>query len=192
MKTKLQYKVGCLIEAAQKNEIDVLAQQLNCFCTRKSGIAPLIDKAFPRMGEADDATKRGCKDKLGKFCIAHYSTDPTLEFGEGSSTRKFKGSDDVDLILFGLYGQFGWWNRRQGRRDTDYEALADSLVLMERRLGYYRDKSAAHIGIPLLGSGLAGGDWKIVSDLVQRILCDEGWNVTVYVLNEKDIPEENL
>ena len=105
---KIEYKVGDLIEAAKVGEVDVIAQQLNCFCTRKSGIAPLIDKAFPGMGKKDDTTNKGDKDKLGGYVVSDI------------------GSDDY-LSVFGLYGQYHWNGRQRGERDTDYTALRNSF-----------------------------------------------------------------
>lgn len=183
--SKLKYKVGDLIEAAKTGEVDVIAQQNNCYCTRKSGIAPLIDKAFPKFAKVEDSTKKFTKEKLGRISYAIYSTSPVVTFDcNGTRTEV----DEIDLIIFGLYGQLGWWGRKKGQRDTDYKALSSAFSYMEKRLGFYRDKDTCKIGLPLLGCGLAGGDWKVVSQIVEEELCSKGWDVTVYVLDEKDIP----
>jgi len=166
--TKIEYKVGDLIEAAKVGEVDVIAQQLNCFCTRKSGIAPLIDKAFPLMGEADDDTERGDKEKLGTFIVADIIPHN-------------------NPAVFGLYGQYHWNGRQRGELDTDYTALRSSFKGMQQCLDVFREREDIKIGLPLIGCGLAGGDWRVVSKIIEEELCDKGWKVIVYVLTEAEL-----
>lgn len=155
----LVYKVGCIIEAGKNGDINVLIQQNNCFCTRKSGIAPLIDKAFG-VGYADDMTTKGGKFKLGTYVVEH---SPLYE----------------NLIVVFMYSQYDYG--RQKKQYTDYLAMKVSLS----RWAYENKehKETDIIGIPYgMGCGLGGGEWNIVEQIIKDTLCYYDYNVVIYKL----------
>lgn len=165
----LVYKVGDLIHAAQAGAIDAFAHGCNCYCTMGSGIAPQIKKAFPDMYDSDLATDKGDHKKLGNYTWAIM-----------------KGGL---LIGFNLYSQYGYWGRNKGLRDLDYNALYDALAGMKSFLEQHTDQpeGGRRIGFPKIGAGLAGGDWKVIEVMIDRIFHDE--DVTIYVLSEGEIPQ---
>ena len=72
----------------------------------------------------------------------------------------FKVSDT--LMIASLYGQYGYG---RGTMHTDYRALEDALL----NLYIWRDMVSMIISFPFgMGCGLAGGDWDIVSDLIEK------------------------
>lgn len=159
----IHYIKGDLIEAVKNNEVDVIAQQCNCFNTMGSGIAKQIKQHFPVAYEADCKTNRGDKGKLGTISMAY--------------------DQRYDLYLFNLYGQYGF-NRHM--INTNYEALEKSLKAMYfvlRSGSIYEPaiKSDSRIGIPRLGCGLAGGDWNVVEELVEKTIA-KSYDVFVYDL----------
>lgn len=163
----LKYKVGDLIKAIQDGEVNVFGHGCNCFVTMGSGIAPLIKEAFPKMYAADLKTEKGDKTKLGTCTMAFLN--------------------DGSLAGFNLYSQYGYNRRKQGLRDLDYNALYDALVQMKKALQSFTDGSVADykIGLPLIGCGLAGGNWRIVSRIIEEVLVrDGGLDVTIYTLEE--------
>lgn len=166
----LKYKVGNLIKAAQDGEVNVIAHCCNVFCTMGSGIAPQIKKAFPAAFDADCKTAKGDYSKMGTFSSAYVFGEPTL-------------------AVYNLYGQGGFWGRNKGLRDLDYNALYDSLDAMTKDL-LSTENDFLFVGLPLLGCGLAQGNWKIVSTMIEETLVKAGFDVTIYVLNEKEIPLE--
>lgn len=167
---KLRYKVGDLIEAAKySKDINVIAHGCNCMNTMKSGIAPKIAAAFPAAWEADQATKRGDRAKLGSLSEAFI---------------------DDQLLVFNLYSQYTFTGRKEGKMDLDYWALYGALDKMAaslhakcRILGM--SPSDIHIGLPKIGAGLAGGDWNIISRMIAGRL--RHFDVTIYVLKESEI-----
>lgn len=159
----LRYKVGDLIAAAQAREVDVIAHGCNCYCAMGSGIAPLIKAAFPAAWKADLQTKKGSKDKLGTFSYAIQDS----------------------VIIGNLYTQFGFWGRNKGLRDLDYNAMYDSMSMFKHML-VQRFGDRVRIGLPKIGAGLAGGDWNVIEAMV--ISTFGSLDVTVYVLDKKDIP----
>ena len=145
----LNYKVGCLITAAQNGDIEAIGHQCNCFNTMGSGIAPLIAKAFPKAYDVDQRTTRGDTTKLGTLTYADCSYDKQK------------------LLVFNLYGQYGCGRGRGlGLPDTDYKALRSAMIVMRSLL---RVAGMASIGLPKLGCGLGGGDWEKVSRIIEEV-----------------------
>ena len=81
---------GDLIRLAQEGAFDLIVHGCNCFCTMGAGIAKSIKAAFPAAYEADLATPRGSRVKLGSCSYA------TIDREESS------------LIVVNAYTQFDW------------------------------------------------------------------------------------
>lgn len=156
----LKYVKGDLIKAAQAGDVTVIAHCCNCFNTMGSGIAPQIAKAFPIVKTLDDTTMRGDVNKLGTFTVAlhHYENK---------------------LVIFNLYGQYGYGNRESGKIDLNYYYLTKALEGMKTNLIEYGEQDSK-IGFPKIGCGLAGGDWFVVSQMIETIF--DGFDVTIYEL----------
>lgn len=150
----MNYVEGCIVQAAQAGDIDVLVHQTNCFNRWSSGLAPQIEKAFPDAKLADDHTKVGDPKKLGK----------AIEM-----CRTYAHS----VIVMNVYGQYEWSN--PDYRTTDYPALAKGLTKVAKRFDSYE-----HIGLPKIGCGVAGGDWDIVREIIESVFAHH--QVTIYTL----------
>lgn len=137
---------GNLISLALTGRYYGIAHGANCQNTMKSGIAPKLCDVWPQMRKADLATKKGDHDKLGTYSTAYCK--------------------ELNLRLFNLYTQFHWTGRKQGKRDLDYKALAHCFHLLEvqHTIGVHR--SGKPVGIPMIGSGLAGGDWEAIEEII--------------------------
>ena len=138
-----------------EKDLDVIAHQANCYCTFGSGIAAVIRQKYPSAYEADLDTDKGDMKKLGTYSHA------IIEEGD----RKF--------IIANVYGQGGFFNRRQGNRDTNYDALCDGLTLLKDDLLANSNRQVV-IGVPWkIGCALGGGSWTIVSAILEDIFGDE-------------------
>ena len=145
-----KYKIGCLVEAAKNNEVQIIAHQANCMNTMARGIAPLLCDAFPEVREADKRTMAGSKEKLGTYSMA-----VSLEYG---------------TIIYNLYGQYDW----RGRNNTNYRALASALGYMDKNI-----PAKSKIGLPKLGAGLGGGEWDVIEEILKNKLGDHDVTVYV-------------
>jgi O-acetyl-ADP-ribose deacetylase (regulator of RNase III) len=162
----IKYRVGDLLVATfAEDRSVVVAHCCNCFNTMKSGIAPLIAKAFPEAWQADQETVKGDRDKLGSF------------------TASVNG--DHKVLVYNLYGQYGYWNRKKGLMDLDYAALDMSLEAMSynllarcRIVG--QDHKEIKIFLPKIGAGLAGGDWSVIEPMIEKHLGI--FDVTIFTL----------
>lgn len=157
---QLKYKVSDLLDAFDTGEVTIIAHQANCFCAMGAGIAPLIAARWPKAKEADDATLKGDKKKLGHFTMAGI---------------------DYTKAIFNLYGQF------TPGKATNYEALENAMIGMSNILA--PEKEHVRIGFPKLGCGIGGGDWATVEAMIKEHFVAKGFNTTVYVLNTAELPQ---
>lgn len=156
-KDGITYVIGCLFDAADKQNVDVIAHQANCFKIMGSGFAAALRLRHPAAESIDLIDRRQPSERLGHF----------------TNVRVAGGT-----MVFNLYGQY-----RPGK-NTDYTALRCSISAMAEYLK--KGKPDARIGLPLIGCGVGGGDWKIVSTILKQELCD--FDFCVYVLDQKNIP----
>jgi len=137
---------GDLIKLALEGKFDVIIHGCNCFCTMGAGIAKGIKSEFPEAYEADLKTEKGNKDKLGT-----YSNAITERNG-------------YKIIIINAYTQHHYKGRRM---KADYEAIRS--VFKKIKSNYPGRK----IGYPKIGAGLAGGDWNIISEIIEEELKNE-------------------
>ena len=155
---KLSYKKGCLIAALKNREVEAIAHQANCFCTMKSGIAPLIADEWPDVRKVDNLTARGDVDKMGHFTFAKVP--------EGK--------------IFNIYGQYHW-SRKHPRYGTSYEHLG---LGFSRVCDFMVNNKIQTLGLPRIGCGLAGGDWGVVEHLIKMHFAHTDIEVIVYELEK--------
>ena len=59
--------------------------------------------------------------------------------------------------------------------NVDYDAISKVFELINKDFANH-----INIGIPMIGAGLAGGDWNIISDIINEKTPD--LNITLYIL----------
>ena len=142
---------GNLLDAFDRGDVGIIAHQCNCFCNMGSGIAPQITKRYPAARLADNATTKGDSDKLGTFTRAIIS-------------RNVNGETIDDGIVYNLYGQYGYGGNGV---NTKYDRLEQAMQKMQQQLKDECDEGI--IGLPLIGCGLGGGDWEVVSKIINKL-----------------------
>lgn len=65
-----------------------------------------------------------------------------------------------------------------GRPPIRYAALAKCMDQVTELAKFQH----CSIHAPMFGSGLAGGNWDLISTLIEEIWCDQGISVTIYSL----------
>lgn len=144
---------GDLIQLALEGEFDVMVHGCNCFCTMGAGLAKTIKQKFPKAYQADLATDKGAKSKLGTISSA--------------AVRTPKGT----LIVVNGYTQFHW--KGKGRK-ADYDAIRAVFKAIKTSFPSLR------IGYPAIGAGLAGGDWDTIAAIIEEELEGEDHTFVVY------------
>jgi O-acetyl-ADP-ribose deacetylase (regulator of RNase III) len=137
---------GDLIKLAREGSFDVIIHQCNCFHNFGAGIALQILKQYPMAFEADKRTSYGDRSKLGEISIC-------------SCTSK----SGVFYIING-YSQFGCGI---DRLRTEYSHVRSVFNKVKK---HFKGK---RMGYPLYGAGLAGGDWNIISKIIDEELDGE-------------------
>jgi O-acetyl-ADP-ribose deacetylase (regulator of RNase III) len=99
--------------------------------------------------------------------------------GQGDSEFKLgniqivKVEDDVYVV--NMIGQRGI-RTKKGVPPVRYDAIEECL----KKVALVAKSINASIHAPKFGAGLAGGDWTIIEKLIEKHLCDENLDVTVY------------
>ena len=136
---------GDLLRLACDGHFDVIVHGCNCFHTMGAGIAKQIAALCPKAYEADLRTPYGDWTKLGTYSMAKI-------YG-GSGSARVAGV----LYVVNAYTQF---NYSGGGRNTDYQAVREVF----RKIA--RDFSGMRVGIPKIGAGLGGGDWRAIEKVI--------------------------
>jgi O-acetyl-ADP-ribose deacetylase (regulator of RNase III) len=129
---------GDLIKRFKNNEFSAIAHGCNCFHLMGAGIAGQIARHFPEAYEADMKTSKGYNLKLGNY----------------SEVATAHGK------IFNLYTQF-----RPGGESPRVLASAISLAFDTLDLRHGGDVNFL-LGIPLIGCGIAGGDWNHIKMVI--------------------------
>lgn len=151
---------GNLLDMAINGDFDVIIHGCNCFCNFGAGIALQILKRFPEAYERDKQTEFADKGKLGTYTFANI----------------VRGKNTFNIV--NAYTQYGCGTDKVR---CDYEAL--DTVFNKIAFVY----NGLRIGYPKIGAGLAGGDWEIISEIIDRNFIDQDHTLVMLPLLVKGI-----
>lgn len=145
----------------------VVCHQVNCKGVMGAGLAKQVKQKFP-------------------IVFQHYADKCRLiEYGNG-------GLGDVQFcsviaeegyILANVFGQDGYG---RGKCNTDYDALHKAFTTIAMSF------PNSTIRIPyLMGCGLGGGNWDIVTNIIEETLINKGVDVEIWKLPSIAEAEEN-
>ena len=146
---------GDLISLFQNGEFDVIVHGCNAHCTMGSGIARSIREAYPIAYEVDCQTKKGDRSKLGSFTVASVVNPMNKEA----------------QYIINAYTQYDYNPRVL---QVDYKALRRCFKNIKSAY------SGKRIAYPAIGCGLAGGDWNVVSKIIDEELAGEDHTFVIY------------
>lgn len=139
---------GDLIALAKEGEFDIIVHGCNCFNTMGSGIAKQIKSEFPEAYEIDQTTLKGDKSKLGTYTYVKH---------------RIEGLES-DLFIINAYIQYNYLPRNVV--NADYQAIENVFNNINKQFG----GEGKRIAYPKIGAGLAGGDWGIISNIINKQL----------------------
>lgn len=142
-----------LIKLTLAGHFDVIIHGCNCFCTMGAGIARLIRDNFPAAYQADLKTGMGDPTKLGSYSSARIE------------------NDDISFIIVNGYTQFDF---------TGSGVLADYEAITKLFESVKTDFNGLKVGYPRIGAGLAGGDWQVISAIINNALNGEDHTLVEY------------
>lgn len=148
---------GDLIVLAKQGMFDVIAHGCNCFCTMRRGIAPQMAKAFGcDVYPKEKSPYKGDVNKLSTIDYKTYSIN----------THSFQ--------VVNAYTQYHYnWKTTDGIC-LDYTALRMCMKKINMEF------QGAHVGLPKIGAGVAGGDWEKIKAIIQEELVDCDVTVVIY------------
>jgi len=148
---------GDLIRLFGEGDFDILVHGCNCAHAMGFGFAEGIRDSYPEAYAADKMTIRFDKSKMGTYSYADI-------------WRDHRSGDDVERVFLGTivnaYIQYHW--KGTGKL-CDYDAVRTVFRQLKRDYG----NQGKAWGIPAIGSGSAGGDWHIVSAIIEEEMGDE-------------------
>lgn len=139
---------GDLVKLALAGEYDLVMQGCNCLNQMGKGLALQLKKTWKEVYKADLATTAGDWNKLGTYSKAVVDVN------------------GKPLTVLNCYTQYTYNSRTE---DVLVNYAAVQRVLNQVKQEY----SGMKMAMPLLGCGLAGGDWNVVSQLVENTLAGE-------------------
>lgn len=166
---------GDLIKLAKLGHFDVIAHGCNCFNTQRSGLAPQMVKNFQTDAFPMEAGKyKGDINKLGTIDYVNFnkgSYDDWIVSNPVFYSLADNSGDAVSLNVVNAYTQYSMGTDKQ---HLDYDALRLCL----RKINHiFKGKK---VGLPQIGSGLAGGDWTLIKKIIQEELTDVITIVVIY------------
>lgn len=141
---------GDLIKLALAGRFDVIVHGCNCRHTMGGGIARQIKNVFPEAEDADLATEYAAREKLGTLSTATVVRDG----------REF--------TVVNAYTQF------EPGADANYDAIRSCFREIKKRFAGKR------IGYPRIGAGIGGGDWTVISAIIDEELLGEDHTLVEY------------
>lgn len=153
---EIEYVQGSVLDVGA----DVIIQQVNCMGVMGSGLAKTIVERYPEVlllyKNRAKAIRRG-QSKMGDAQI--------IECNDGT-------------YVCNLFSQYSYGY--DGRLYTKYEAMYSALEKVGK---YFHGKK---IAVPFrLGCDLGGGDWEIVSLMIEKLLGETDNRIVVCMYDEK-------
>ena len=132
------------MQLANNGKFDVIVHGCNCECKMGGGIAKQIRQAFSEAWDADCRTTACDPRKIGSFSFA-----------------KVNINNGKRLVIVNGYTQL------LAGGQVNYLAMRE--VMKQVKQNFYGKR----IGYPMIGSGLAGGDWDRIKLIIAEELKDE-------------------
>lgn len=144
-------------------------------------------------GNLIEMAKRGEFDVIAHGCNCHcvmgagiakaikeawpeaYAADLATKKGDRGKMGGYSSAQVGDLTILNLYTQY---NYTRDKVDVEYEAMEKCFRLVRENF------SGKRIGLPMIGAGLASGNWGIIKEIIGNTL--KGEDVTVVVF--RDVP----
>lgn len=137
------------------------------------GLAAQVRQKIPMAVDADKSTVAGDKQKLGTY----------------TSTAMPNGG-----IFLNCYTQYHYSKalNNEDRNANGKPVLCDYDALRSVMQAVAQDFPGTHIGLPLIGAGLARGEWRKIEAIIADELLPACTQVTVYVLSETSISRAGM
>lgn len=135
----------------------ILCHQVNCRGVMDKGLARLIRLKYPKAFY-----------EYEKLC-EQYKDNPADLLGTAQIVQIKPNTAIANLFAQDWYGH--------GGRFTDYRALENCMIALK----YQIPENINIIGFPYgMGSGLAGGNWKVIKRLIDKHFDNTRYSCRIY------------
>lgn len=100
-----------------------------------------------------------------------FEADLKTKSGDHSKLGTISYAKTGDLTVVNAYTQFHW---RGAGGNADYDAIRQAFRLVKNTF------TGKRIGYPAVGAGLAGGDWAVISTIIEEALKGEDHTFVVF------------
>lgn len=148
-----KYKMGNLFHFV--DDYKAIVHGCNCFHTMGGGFAKQVKGIYPEAYQTDKFTEYGSICKMGTISHTQEQRDP---------------------MIINAYTQYG-----MGRdsRKVEYTAIRTCMEEVDNLLEFtFEGSGLVSVAMPKIGSGLGGGDWKIISRIINT--TTPNLNITVF------------
>lgn len=142
---KIEYVTGDLMQAPE----GIILHGCNAQGVMGSGVAKAIRAKFPEAYAA--------------YRTAFVKRWMTL----GSVVFILCGRDTPGEKMIGNAITQEFYGREPGRVYADYAGIEKAFEFINRRAPMYVGENG-RVAMPMIGAGLAGGDWSIISEIIER------------------------
>lgn len=156
-----------MIETRYGNALDVqtgiIVHGCNCQGVMGAGIAFEVKNRFPMAFHEYDRVHRSRGLKLGEICFAEVAPNKFI----------------INVNTQEGYSRIG--------RQVSYDAIADSfteVVKFAKTIETHRG-TKLEIIFPMIGAGLGGGDWNIISAIIDVVVPDDFTKV-LFIFKKED------
>ena len=153
---KIEYRKGNLFET----DIWTIIHGCNAQGVMGSGVAKIVREQFPYA--YDEYVERHADTGLILGDIICVNATDQI-------TKKEKMI--VHAITQNLFG-------KDGRRYVSYDAVAEAMYTINKQ--WKKNSNETHVAMPQIGAGLGGGDWTVISAIIESEMKDI--QPVVYVL----------
>ena len=146
---------GDIIELLVKKEIDVLVHGCNCLGIMGRGIAKQIKEIFP---EAYKIIKKGNYPGTVNAILINdvFIVNAFTQINIGKASKKYSSFSPINNFILEL----------EDTQVNRYIFIRECLKKVKYHFQHLR------IGLPMIGAGLAGGDWVVIKKIIEEELKD--------------------
>lgn len=154
---KIIYREGDLL----RSDIKVIGHCVNCHGVMGSGIARQIREEYPNVYQR---YVRFVEDVLDEFL------EREVILGEVQQVR-VNPQDPNSRIVLNCFGQKDFGAHKV---QVDYAAIRTCMREISSRFkdGIIPENYKKEVGFPLIGAGLAGGDWNLIEQIIEEEFID--------------------
>jgi len=100
-----------------------------------------------------------------------YAADKASAFADKGKLGTYTQWSNDEITVINMYTQ---WDYKGSSVNADYDAIRGCMKLLKE------EYSGKKIGLPLIGSGLAGGDWNTISGIIEQELGGEDIAIVIW------------